>query len=602
MKKVMPKLALKLFSDYKISLDEEIVVGIKTNKARALLAYLALEADRSHRRSVLAEFFWPNKPAGAGRNSLKQALSNMRNSLADQDSTSPFLLVDREEIQFNSGSNYWIDTQEFATLIKDTRTHQHQTIESCKRCVDRLRQGVELYQGDFLAQFSLPDSAGFEEWVVTNREALQRQMSDGYRTLIAHEKHNGDYSEASQHAYRLVELEPWNEENHRELIDVLALSGQQSAALKHYQTCRQFLADELGVEPSEETTELYMRIRDGQYIKPQSSSQKKSEEASDPFRNKSINIQSRVAIIILFIMLSLGLMAGLLNLKASRTAANTNIRTPLDSFGTSSDTWVDISQDEDQVLRSIYNQTEGSGWKNSSGWLSDTTPCNWFGVVCSGGSVVELNLADNNLRGKIPQEISQLTNLKTLNFEFNRLSGSIPPELGNLSNLEFMSLTGNSELSGSIPPEIGDLTSLRTLILSSFEGGTQLSGQIPSELGNLMKLTHLEISNSLVSGLIPPELGHLTNLTLLDLSHSPLAGPIPPEIGNLVNLQVLAFGEGVNDLSGLLPLSLVNLKKLRGFQFNNTDLCEPTEDTFQAWLNSIDELLRTDVLCEADEL
>jgi Leucine-rich repeat (LRR) protein len=112
----------------------------------------------------------------------------------------------------------------------------------------------------------------------------------------------------------------------------------------------------------------------------------------------------------------------------------------------------------------------------------------------------------------------------------------------------------------------------------------------------------LEISNSLVSGPIPPELGMLTNLMLLDLSNSPLSGPIPPEIGNLVNLQVLAFGEGVNELGGSLPLSLVNLQKLQAFQFNNTDLCEPTEDTFQAWLNSIDELIRTSVLCQTDEL
>ncbi len=598
----MHRLALKLFSDFKINLDDEIVVGIKTNKARALLAYLALEANRSHRRSVLAEFFWPNKPAGAGRNSLKQALSNIRNTLEDQDSASPFLLVDREEIQFNSGSNYWIDTQEFATLIKDTRTHQHQTIESCKRCVDRLRQAVELYRGDFLAQFSLPDSAGFEEWVVTNREALQRQMSDAYRDLIAHEKHNGDYSEACQHAYRLVELEPWNEENHRELIDSLALAGRRSAALKHYRKCRQFLADELGVEPAEETTELYIQIRDGKYKQPKSSSQEKSEEVSDLLRTKSFIIPGRVSIIILLIVLSLGLWAGLQNLKASRTDANSNNQTSSKSFSTSSDIGLTISHNEEQVLTSIYNKTEGSGWKNSSGWLSDTSPCNWFGVVCGVGSVVELNLADNNLRGNIPPEISLLTNLKTLNLEFNHLSGSIPPELGDLSKLEFMFLNGNSGLNGSIPPEIGDLTSLRGLILSSFEGGTQLSGQIPSELGNLRKLTHLEISNSLVNGPIPPELGQLTNLTLLNLSHSPLSGPIPPEIGNLVNLEVLALGEGANDLGGSLPLSLVNLKKLRAFQFNNTDLCEPTEDTFQAWLNSIDELLRTDILCQTDEL
>jgi DNA-binding SARP family transcriptional activator len=41
---------------------------------------------------------------------------------------------------------------------------------------------------------------------------------------------------------------------------LLARSGQRSAALRQYETCRHTLADELGVEPHEETTALYERI------------------------------------------------------------------------------------------------------------------------------------------------------------------------------------------------------------------------------------------------------------------------------------------------------------------------------------------------------
>jgi adenylate cyclase len=43
----------------------------------------------------------------------------------------------------------------------------------------------------------------------------------------------------------------------------LALSGQRSAALAQYETCRRLLAEELGVEPGAETTRLYEQIRDG---------------------------------------------------------------------------------------------------------------------------------------------------------------------------------------------------------------------------------------------------------------------------------------------------------------------------------------------------
>jgi predicted ATPase len=45
---------------------------------------------------------------------------------------------------------------------------------------------------------------------------------------------------------------------------LLALSGQRGAALAQYETCRQVLAEELGVEPGPETTALYRRIRDGE--------------------------------------------------------------------------------------------------------------------------------------------------------------------------------------------------------------------------------------------------------------------------------------------------------------------------------------------------
>jgi hypothetical protein len=60
-----------------------------------------------------------------------------------------------------------------------------------------------------------------------------------------------------------VQLEPWREDAHRQVMRLLAGAGQRSAALAQYRECRRILEAELGVEPEEGTTDLYHRIRDG---------------------------------------------------------------------------------------------------------------------------------------------------------------------------------------------------------------------------------------------------------------------------------------------------------------------------------------------------
>jgi len=82
-----------------------------------------------------------------------------------------------------------------------------------------------------------------------------------------------------------------------------------------------------------------------------------------------------------------------------------------------------------------------------------------------------------------------------------------------------------------------------------------------------------------------------------NLSNMPLSGTLPPELGNLTNLTVLHLGEGPNQLHGPLPLTLMKLEKLQVLQYYDTDICEPTDPDFQAWLNTIPELHRTSITC-----
>ena len=67
----------------------------------------------------------------------------------------------------------------------------------------------------------------------------------------------GDYEKAQKYVWHQIELEPWQEEAHQQLMRLLVLSGRRSEAMNRYEICRNILLDGLGVEPSKDTRLLY---------------------------------------------------------------------------------------------------------------------------------------------------------------------------------------------------------------------------------------------------------------------------------------------------------------------------------------------------------
>ena len=171
------------------------------------------------------------------------------------------------------------------------------------------------------------------------------------------------------------------------------------------------------------------------------------------------------------------------------------------------------------------------------------------------GRVVELRLVRNNLSGRIPAEIGNLSRLRTLDLQSNSLKGPIPAAIGRLSRLEELNLSFNP-LGAEIPAVIGNLSNLRTLSI----GYASLRGSIPAELGELARLEKLELSLNGLTGAIPPELGNLSDLRGLHLNWNGLTGGVPPSLGNLSQLEFLDLQ--TNGLSGGLPPTLGNLGRL----------------------------------------
>ena len=247
----MAQLALSLLGPFQVTLDGKTLTGFESDRVRALLAYLAVEANRPHRREGLAALLWPDWPQRSALTNLRNALSNLRKTIGDRKTAAPILLVSRETIQFNPASDCSVDVQTFRSLTAPDQTPSH------------LEEAIGLYRAPFLDGFGLADSAPFEEWIQGTREQLHRQCLATLEQLAEHNEQRGDLAQAIEYAWRQIDLAPWQEQAHQRVMRLLALSGNRSAALSQYETCRRMLQQELNVEPSPETVALYERIRDG---------------------------------------------------------------------------------------------------------------------------------------------------------------------------------------------------------------------------------------------------------------------------------------------------------------------------------------------------
>jgi DNA-binding SARP family transcriptional activator/predicted ATPase len=267
------RLSICTLGPLQVTLGGSPVTAFESDKARALLVYLAVEADRPHRRETLAGLLWPESPERAARTNLRGALANLRRVIGDRGATLPVLDASRLTIRFNPEGDVWVDVTAFARWAERRssgpareqfagRVSRDSGHESTN--IRQLDAAVALYRGPFLEGFSLSDCPGFEEWALLKREQLRRQTLQALHHLAEGYEAQGDLERALRRARRAVDLDPWREETQRQLMRVLALSGQRTAALAQYEVCRRTLAEELGVEPEEETTSVYRQIKAGE--------------------------------------------------------------------------------------------------------------------------------------------------------------------------------------------------------------------------------------------------------------------------------------------------------------------------------------------------
>lgn len=221
-------------------------------KAKALLKILALAPQYQLHREQLIEYLWPEQEPELAANNLNKIIHAARRALEPtlkSGADSRFILTHDQHVQLQAPGGLWIDVEAFEQLA---------TVALKSKAVTAYDEALALYAGELL-----PEDR-YEDWAAARRERLGRLATRLLTESAQLYEANGQVQQSIERWQQLVAWNATNEEAHRHLMRLYALSGSRHEALTQYQQCQAALRKELDAQPEPQTIALYEQIVAGQ--------------------------------------------------------------------------------------------------------------------------------------------------------------------------------------------------------------------------------------------------------------------------------------------------------------------------------------------------
>ncbi|RPI79070.1 MAG: hypothetical protein EHM45_04245 [Desulfobacteraceae bacterium] len=235
-----------------------ILLDIHRRKTLALAAYLAL-SPAPQNRDILAAMLWPESDTFSARASLRTILWELKNVIKSER-----LTIERERVVLNQVQGFWVDVNQFRSLLDKGNTHDHHEKWACPTCLPFFTQAVELYRQQFMEGFFLPVGEPFEDWKRSQAENLRTEMLKALKRIVHYHSDREEFDQAIAYAHRWLKADPLDESVHELLMQLFVWIGQFTAALRQYEECRGILSEELDTKPQETLTRLYQTIKNRQ--------------------------------------------------------------------------------------------------------------------------------------------------------------------------------------------------------------------------------------------------------------------------------------------------------------------------------------------------
>src|SRR5712691_755901 len=208
-------------------------------KNLALLVYLARSPKRARAREHLIGLLWGDKPEGAARHSLNEAVRVLRRHVGEGG-----VETEAGQVRLVAGA-VELDTERLETLL----------------AAKDYRGAVELVAGEFLEGFAVSGASAFEDWMTAERALWRGRSVDALLRRADELLGTGDLMGAHETAQRALGLDPTSDVAVRAAMRCRALGGDRAGALECYETFAARLAGEVDTEPDTDTKALAERVR-----------------------------------------------------------------------------------------------------------------------------------------------------------------------------------------------------------------------------------------------------------------------------------------------------------------------------------------------------
>ncbi len=226
-------------------------------RALTLLKILLQHFGRVVDREEMAELLWPAGPPKDADTLLKVAIHYLRRGLEPDGGSKcalPFIVTEAKGYAFNVDSFHWLDVHEFQAAAE--QGYRLERKGSRKEALAAFQAAAGLYTGDYL------EEEPYSDWCFGRRKDLRQTYVDVLRRTARLLWMGGETEASIRCYYRTLEFDPYLENVHRDLMDVLWRSGRRTEALRQYEVCCRAVREEFDVPPMPDTEALYRSIRD----------------------------------------------------------------------------------------------------------------------------------------------------------------------------------------------------------------------------------------------------------------------------------------------------------------------------------------------------
>ncbi|MGH2379489.1 MAG: AAA family ATPase, partial [Candidatus Limnocylindria bacterium] len=226
----MPHIEVRILGPFRVLVDgaERIIAA---RKQRSLIAALALRPAARSREQLMAEL-WPDSDEERGRESLRHALYRIRAAVGAE-----LIASAHDELRITEA------------VTVDVRAFERAAASGAE---EELSRAIGIYRGDLCAEFEGADGEA--------ERARLRGLFASAGERLASIRLAADPRAAAEIVRRVIEVDPFREDAHRVLLRALAGAGDLAAAAMHYRRLAAILREELGIDPSPETKQLYAEL------------------------------------------------------------------------------------------------------------------------------------------------------------------------------------------------------------------------------------------------------------------------------------------------------------------------------------------------------